>query len=54
MVRHAQGQKSALSELKEVAESEAVELVEVTIARDLLAEREGAVAASLPSDLTLP
>jgi hypothetical protein len=54
MVRHAQGQKDALTELKEVAESAAVELVEVSIARDLVAQREGAVAANLPSDLTLP
>lgn len=54
MVRHARGQKEAIAELKEVAESQAVELVEVTIARDLVAQRQGAIAASLPSDLTLP
>lgn len=54
MARHAHGQQDAMKQLKEVAESQAVELVEVTIARDLVAQREGAVGASLPSDLTLP
>jgi hypothetical protein len=54
MNHHALGKQDALNELEKVAESKAVELVEVAIARELLARREGATGLSLPSDLTLP
>jgi hypothetical protein len=44
----------SLDKLKEVAVSEAIQLVEVTIARDLLASREKRPKPKLPANIALP
>jgi len=55
MRRRVGGDSSADSELEKVASSEAVNLVEIGIARDLLALRAGAEAGlKLPAGLSLP
>jgi tetratricopeptide (TPR) repeat protein len=56
MAKHAAGQSDvALPKLREVAHSDAIELVEVTIARDLLAQHKGpALDIELPKNLDLP
>jgi tetratricopeptide (TPR) repeat protein len=48
------GEKQALERLREVATSEAIQLVEVTIARDLLAGRRKLPRPKLPPHVTLP
>ncbi len=51
------GQKeheTVVTGLKAVARSEAIELVEVTIARDLLAEQRAGLELELPDNVTLP
>jgi hypothetical protein len=45
---------AALTGLRDVAKSVAIELVEVTIARDLLAARTSNLEVSLPNDIDLP
>ena len=55
MAKHAgQGGNAGLEGLREVASSPTIELVEVTIARDLLAERDGKLELALPDDVKLP
>jgi tetratricopeptide (TPR) repeat protein len=55
MANHVAGKSDhALPKLREVVKSEAVDLVEVTIARDLLAEQNGALRLSLPPGVELP
>ena len=49
-----QGDGTYLSGLKAVAHSETIELVEVTIARDLLAEQRAGLQLELPNNVTLP
>jgi len=49
-----QGDGTYLSGLKAVARSETIELVEVTIARDLLAEQRAGLQLELPDNVTLP
>ncbi len=44
----------AMPKLKEVAGSQAIELVEVTIARDLVARHKGGVDVSLPAGVQVP
>ncbi len=44
----------SLNQLQEVASSEAIQLVEVTIARDLIAGRQQLPTPPLPSDVQLP
>jgi hypothetical protein len=46
--------QAADARLAEVAESEAIELVEVAIARDLLTQSQGKLDASVPSGVDLP
>jgi hypothetical protein len=48
------GDERALDKLKEVALSEAIQLVEVTIARDLLASRQKHPQPKLPANVELP
>ena len=54
MAKHATGQQDALPQLKEVAQSTAVDLVEVTIAKDLLAQKQGHAQLKLPSNVDIP
>ena len=54
MAKHATGQQDALPQLKEVAQSTAVDLVEVTIAKDLLAQKQGHAQLKLPSNVAIP
>lgn len=55
MARRVRGDVSADAELEKVSRSEAVNLVEVGIARDLLAQRAGAEAGlKLPTGVALP
>ncbi len=55
MAKRAGGEEElALSKLREVARSEAVELVEVTIARDLLADHQRPMDFNLPRNVVLP
>ena len=50
-----QGNREALERaLGEVAKSEAIELVEVTIARDAIASRQGGAPFNLPKGLDVP
>jgi len=49
-----QADDAALTGLQKVARSEAIELVEVTIARDLLAEQRTGLQLELPDNVTLP
>jgi hypothetical protein len=44
----------AFEQLKRVAQSEAIQLVEVTIARDLVSEAQSPVRLALPKDITVP
>jgi hypothetical protein len=53
MSRYVRGDASATAELDKVAHSEAIDLVEVGIARDLVASRQ-AMAFKLPGGVTLP
>ncbi len=53
MSRYVRGDPSAQAELEKVAQSEAIDLVEVGIARDILASRQ-AMAFKLPASVTLP
>lgn len=52
--RASDGDAAALEELKKVAASETIQLVEVTIARDLLAEEHSSLDLSVPSDISIP
>ncbi len=55
MAKHANGQPDALPQLKEVAQSAAVDLVEVTIAKDLLARQHGgSQQLKLPDNVAIP
>ena len=45
---------AALAGLQEVASSEAIELVEVTIARDLVAQSQARVRPQLPQNVDVP
>lgn len=53
MLRRAKGSAESKKELAEVASSEAIELVEVTIARDLLAQ-ESPLPMKLPDGVSVP
>lgn len=55
MARRTQGDPAAvLPKLREVAQSEAIELVEVTIARDLIAEQTARLDLQLPPSVAVP
>lgn len=54
MAKHATGKPEALPQLKEVAQSAAVDLVEVTIAKDLLASQQGEAQLKLPENVAIP
>lgn len=55
MARRASGEaEAALPKLREVANSEAIELVEVTIARDLLAQQSSRLDLRLPESAAVP
>ena len=47
------GEAEAMRQLKEIAKSEAIELVEVTIARDLVAQ-EAPLGVKLPDNVAVP
>jgi tetratricopeptide (TPR) repeat protein len=53
MTRRMKGQAEAMRQLKEIAKSEAIELVEVTIARDLVAQ-EAPLGVKLPDNVSVP
>ncbi len=53
MNRYVRGDHAALADLTKVSQSEAVDLVEVGIARDVLASKKP-IAVKLPSNVTLP
>jgi hypothetical protein len=53
MNRYVRGDNAAFGDLEKVAQSEAIDLVEVGIARDVLATRQP-MAFKLPSGVTLP
>jgi hypothetical protein len=53
MAKHASGEKDALPKLKEVAQSTAVDLVEVTIAKDLV-DSQDAGTLKLPENVAIP
>jgi hypothetical protein len=53
MSRRMKGEAEAIRQLKEVAKSEAIELVEVTIARDLVAQ-EAPLGVKLPDNVAVP
>lgn len=50
----APGDERALEKLREVAHSEAIQLVEVTIARDLLTSQQKLPKPKLPPNVQLP
>lgn len=50
----ARGEQGAQQALEGVATSTAIELIEVRIARDLLARQEGVPSPTLPSDVAIP
>ena len=46
--------RAVIDQLRKVAQSEAIQLVEVTIARDLIAGAQAAVKVTLPADVRVP
>ena len=54
MAKHATGKTDAIPQLKEVAQSAAVDLVEVTIAKDLVASQQGEAQLKLPPNVAIP
>lgn len=54
MAKHATGKPDAIPQLKEVAQSAAVDLVEVTIAKDLVASQQGEAQLKLPPNVAIP
>jgi hypothetical protein len=55
MAKRGQGEPEAmLPRLREVAQSEAIELVEVTIARDLIAQHGSRLELELPATVAVP
>ena len=55
MASHAAGKSdAALPKLREVAQSDAIELVEVTIARDLIAQQSKRLDVQLPKNVEVP